>query len=194
MTTIFLLAGTSSRMGKNKLLLPYKDKYIFEHTLSSALLLSERIIAVLGSDEERMREALSGYNEVEIRVNKDYMEGQKKSTLTGLEGVCDDVAILPGDLPLLKKEDWTEGLRYLSLCMPSRPLFNGLIGNPVFIPQRMIKGLESTSKPFKEYLEDEGIHYYDASIGCAFDVDTPARYEALINDDLSIPDSDADIP
>ena len=71
MTTIFLLAGLSERMGKNKLLLPYNGKYLFESTLSSALTFSDRIIAVLGYEEEQIRKALTSYRDVEIRVNSD---------------------------------------------------------------------------------------------------------------------------
>ena len=80
-------------MGKNKLLLPYNGKYLFESTLSSALTFSDRIIAVLGYEEEQIRKALTSYRDVEIRVNSDYEKGQKSSTLVGLEGVWDDVAM-----------------------------------------------------------------------------------------------------
>lgn len=186
MTTIFLLAGLSERMGENKLLLPYKDKFLFESTLSSALSLSDRIIAVLGHDEGKIRKALSNYPDVEIRVNEHYEKGQKESTLVGLDGVRDDVAILPGDLPLLKEDDWVMGLRYLSLNIPARAGYEGAMGNPVFVPRRLKKGLETSSKPFKDYLEDEGIIIYPASIGCIFDIDTPERYRALLNGDTAI--------
>lgn len=189
MTTIFLLAGLSERMGKNKLLLPYNGKYLFESTLSSALTFSDRIIAVLGYEEEQIRKALASYRDVEIRVNSDYEKGQKSSTLVGLEGVWDDVAILPGDLPLLKDDDWTIGLRYLSLCLPSRPEYESIPGNPVFVPRRIKKGFEMSSKPFKEYLNDEGICLYPASIGCIYDIDTPERYQNLLNNDTTIPDA-----
>ncbi len=185
MTTIFLLAGLSSRMGENKLLLPYKGKHLFESTLSSALSLSDRIIAVLGHEENRMREALKNYD-VEIRVNKNYEKGQKESTLIGIDGIWDDIAILPGDLPLLKEEDWTVGLRYISLNLPARPCYEGVIGNPVFVPRRLKKGLEQSPKPFKEYLDDEGIHLYPASIGCVYDVDTKDRYRELLDLDKPI--------
>ena len=94
--------------------------------------------------------------------------------------VWDDVAILPGDLPLLKDDDWTIGLRYLSLCLPSRPEYESIPGNPVFVPRRIKKGLEMSSKPFKEYLNDEGICLYPASIGCIYDIDTPERYRDLL--------------
>ena len=185
MTTVFLLAGLSKRMGGNKLLLPYHGRYLFESTLESALTFSDRIIAVLGYEEERMRDALKGYD-IEIRVNRDYEQGQKSSTLIGLCGIWDDIAILPGDLPLLKKDDWVEGLRYISLNLPARPTFDGMAGHPVFVPRRLKKGLETSSKPFKVYLEDEGIYQYPASIGCIFDIDTKERYEELLDMDGTI--------
>ena len=185
MTTIFLLAGLSKRMGENKLLLPYKGRHLFESTLKSALALSDKIIAVLGHDEKRMREALKDYD-IEIRVNAGYEKGQRESTLVGLDGVWDDIAILPGDLPLLKEEDWVDGMRYISLNLPARPCYEETPGNPVFIPRRMKKGLETSSKPFKDYLEEQGIFHYSASKGCVFDIDTKERYEELLNLDGAI--------
>lgn len=185
MTTIFLLAGESKRMGDNKMLLPFKGKNLFESTLQSALSLSDRIIAVLGRDEERIKTVLKNYD-VEIRINRNYKEGQRSSILVGLEGIYDDVAILPGDLPLLKEEDWTMGLRYLSLCISSRPYHNGNPGHPVFIARRDLKGLETSSKPFKEYLEDIGIYKYDATVGAVFDIDTKEDFNRLLDNDSTI--------
>ncbi len=188
MTTIFLLAGLSERMGENKMLLPFNGRYLFESTLSSALAFSDRIIAVLGYEEERMRKALAGYD-VEIRVNREYRSGQKSSTLAGMDGINDDTAVLPGDLPLLKEEDWIMGMRYLSLNLPSRPEYEGTPGNPVFIPRRLKKSLEESSRPFREFLEDAGIYKYGASIGTVFDIDTKDRYQELIENYSTIPDA-----
>ena len=100
MTTILLLAGLSTRMGRNKLLLPYKGKALFEHPLAIAARHSDNVVCVLGYEKEKVKRILSSYD-VTMKYNPDFEKGQRSSTMAGLEGICDDVAILPGDLPLL---------------------------------------------------------------------------------------------
>ena len=105
MTTIVLAAGLSERMGKNKLLLPFMGEAIIAITVKNALSFSDRVIVVVGNEQERIRKALLGAN-VDFVFNKNYKEGQRTSALEGVKAVeDDDFSILPGDLPLLKKED-----------------------------------------------------------------------------------------
>ena len=71
MNTIVLAAGLSERMGKNKLLLPFRDEAIITTTVKNALSFSDRVIVVVGNEEDRIKEALSGLN-IDFVFNKNY--------------------------------------------------------------------------------------------------------------------------
>lgn len=184
MTTILLLAGLSLRMGRNKLLLPYKGKALFEHPLAVASRHSDNVVCVLGFERERIGKILSSYD-VTMKYNPEFESGQKSSTLVGLEGVCDDVAILPGDLPLLTDDDFENGQRLLDICAACRPVFDNIPGHPVFISKEKVNGLRTDPRPFKEFLADAGCRTYHGSYGTVFDTDTPERYNALFDGKLA---------
>ena len=185
MTTILLLAGLSRRMGRNKLLLPYKGRFLFEHTLEAALKGSDKVICVTGNDHEEVEEVLSHYD-VTVRFNPDYEKGQKGSTLAGLEGVDDDVAILAGDYPLLRAADIRKGFEMLKEHKAARPMYGDEPGHPVFMRSEMLKGLREDPRPFKVHLRECGIYRYQSSSACITDIDTPELYQALIDDKLTI--------
>lgn len=180
MTTILLLAGMSARMGKNKLLLPYGNKTVLEYPLKIALRHSNEVICVTGFERERVEKVLSAYD-VKIRYNPNFIDGQRGSTLLGLQDVHDDAAILFGDLPLITSDDFEKGCRLVKEFPYCRPIYNGTPGHPVFIAKEKINGLVSDTRPFKEFLKDAGCRFYPGSLGTVFDVDTPERYELLIN-------------
>ena len=105
MTTIVLAAGLSERMGRNKLLLPYKGEAIIVKTVRNALSFSDKVIVVTGNERERVEESLSSFP-LTFVYNENYRMGQRTSTIEGIKCVeNDDFSILPGDLPLLGKED-----------------------------------------------------------------------------------------
>lgn len=105
MTGIILAAGLSSRMGRNKLLLSFRDKTIIENTLAPVFEVAERGIVVTGFERERIEEKLENYD-VEFVYNPDYEKGQKGSSLRGVEAVGDDdFLILPGDCTEPQKLD-----------------------------------------------------------------------------------------
>ena len=188
MTVVLLAAGLSSRMGRNKLLLPYNDKTIIENTLSGVLALTERVIAVTGNMREDIERILAPYP-IETVFNPDYESGQLSSTLTGLGKVeDDDFAILPSDLPLLSMKDVEALFRGLEKSSIVRPVHNGIPGHPVCYRKENLHRLLSFGGTMKEYIKKEGVTRIPSSIGTVYDVDTPRRYDALsvFNGDLSV--------
>lgn len=184
MTTILLLAGLSTRMGRNKLLLPYKGKALFEHPLAIAARHSDNVVCVLGYEKEKVERILSSYD-VTMKYNPDFEKGQRSSTIAGLEGICDDVAILPGDLPLLTDDDFEKGKKLLGRCGACRPVFGKIPGHPVFVSKEKTNGLRNDPRPFKEFLADVGCLTYHGSYGTVFDTDIPELYQALLDDKLT---------
>lgn len=194
MTTVLLAAGLSSRMGRNKLLLPYNGKTIIENTLLSILPLSKKVIVVTGNEREKIEKLLMPYD-VEFVFNENYEKGQRGSTMRGLEHVGDDdFAILPSDLPLLSSEDASSLFDALNDFSIVRPVYNSIPGHPVCYRKENLEKLLSFQGTMKEYVKKEGVKLIPSSIGTVYDTDTPSRYSALLsfNGDLSILESNID--
>lgn len=180
MTTILLAAGLSSRMGRNKLLLPYNGSTIIENTLSSVLEVSERVIVVTGFEREKIEDKLKKYR-VEFVYNPDYEKGQRGSSIAGIKAIRDDdYAILPGDLPLLRADDIVPLIKALEEHSISRPVFHSIPGHPVCYRKENRDKLLSFEGTMKEYLKKEGIFNIPSSINTVYDTDTPEKYSSLL--------------
>lgn len=194
MTTILLAAGLSSRMGRNKLLLPFRGRTVIEKTLSSVLEVSEKVIVVTGFERERIESLLSSYG-VDFVYNPDYESGQRGSSMRGIDGVRDDdFAILPGDLPLLERSDITPLFSALESHSIVRPSYNSIPGHPVCYRKENREKLLSFEGTMKEYLKKEGIFNIPSSINTVYDTDTPEKYSDLLvyNGNLSVLENNID--
>ena len=183
MTTIVLAAGLSERMGKNKLLLPFMGEAIIAITVKNALSFSDRVIVVVGNEQERIRKALLGAN-VDFVFNKNYKEGQRTSALEGVKAVeDDDFSILPGDLPLLKKEDAINLFSKLNENSIVRCSFHNIPWHPVAYKKENRERLLAYPGSMKDYLKEMGFLSLPSSLGSIFDIDTPEKYQALLESD-----------
>ena len=183
MTTIVLAAGLSERMGKNKLLLPFMGEAIIAITVKNALSFSDRVIVVVGNEQERIRKALLGAN-VDFVFNKNYKEGQRTSALEGVKAVeDDDFSILPGDLPLLKKEDAINLFSKLNENSIARCSFHNIPRHPVAYKKENRERLLAYPGSMKDYLKEMGFLSLPSSLGSIFDIDTPEKYQALLESD-----------
>ena len=181
MTTIVLAAGLSSRMGQNKLLLPFKGSTILETTLKAIMPYSDRIIVITGHDKEKIEKLLRPYP-IMFVYNRCYKDGQRSSSLLGVENVSDDdFMIIPGDLPYIKSSDIEGVQNMLSKSSISRAMHNEEPGHPVAYRKENREKLLAFPGTMKEYLEASGYAKFVASIGSILDVDTPSRYESLIS-------------
>ena len=188
MTIIVLAAGLSSRMGENKLLLPYNGRPIIQSAVDTALSFSDDVIVVTGHERERVEEALSGFD-AKVIYCQNYMKGQKQSALCGLKASpSDDFAIVPGDLPLLSISDYEGTASLLSSHTISRAICSGIPGHPVMFRKEHRDRLLEFRGSFREYLSMYDVGRYNGSIGTVLDADTPSRYKAILsgNRDLSI--------
>lgn len=180
MTTILLAAGLSSRMGTNKLLLPFEDTTIIETTLKKIIPFSDRIIVVVGHEKDSLVNILSKYN-IDIIENIDYQNGQKSSTLAGIEQVKEDnFAILPGDLPLLSSSDIEGVFGLLENYSIARAYYKEIPGHPVVYRKENREKLLAFPGSMKEYLNTSSLGIYQGSLGAIFDIDTPESYKALL--------------
>jgi CTP:molybdopterin cytidylyltransferase MocA/xanthine/CO dehydrogenase XdhC/CoxF family maturation factor len=104
---VVLAAGTSTRMGKNKLALPLHGKPLVRHAVEAALTAAmDPVIVVVGHDAAVMRDALGGLP-VRFVQNDAFAEGLSTSLRVGIKSVpptCDGAMVLLGDMPSVTPE------------------------------------------------------------------------------------------
>ena len=193
---IILAAGTSSRMGHLKQLLPLGGKSILKHVIDTAL--SENFSAVYtvtGHESGRVQSELDVLDQRHHWVtNDDYLDGQSTSLKKVFQHIhpdFDNAMIFLGDMPFITSETaaliHSEGTDlYLQHDGPFmvRPKYDGKIGHPVFIGNindNLIEQLEGdagfrtlknifTAERFVD-VEDEGAN---------FDIDTRDQYKEAL--------------
>ena len=88
---IILAAGSSSRMGRPKQLLSFREQTVIECIVDSALNSSLcKVVVVLGHRAEELRPLLTG-RDVTVVLNSDYKRGQSSSIQAGLAAVREEV-------------------------------------------------------------------------------------------------------
>jgi molybdenum cofactor cytidylyltransferase len=100
---LLLAAGSSARMGRNKLLLRFGDESVIRRAVRRALDAGLEPLVVLGHEEGRVREELYGLP-CQTVVNPDWPLGKSASVRAGIAavppGTIAAVVILP-DMPLV---------------------------------------------------------------------------------------------
>jgi molybdenum cofactor cytidylyltransferase len=100
---VVLAAGASTRMGRNKLLLELDGETLVRRAVRAAVEAGlDRVVVVLGHDEERVRSELGGLA-CQIVVNADYARGAGTSVHAGVRQAADAdaVVIMLADMPLV---------------------------------------------------------------------------------------------
>jgi molybdenum cofactor cytidylyltransferase len=99
---IVLAAGQSRRMGRQKLLLPYRGKTIIRHIVDAILASRvDEIIVVTGHDKEKIIEELSDCP-LRFVANPDPQGDMLSSVRCGLQSLsspCRAILVAPGDHP-----------------------------------------------------------------------------------------------
>jgi molybdenum cofactor cytidylyltransferase len=83
---IILAAGSSSRLGQPKQILPYKDKNLLQHIIAEARKVALDVFVVLGSNQKIIKEKLE-HLPVQFFYNEDWETGMSSSIVCGLSGV-----------------------------------------------------------------------------------------------------------
>jgi len=189
---IILAAGSSSRMGSHKLLLPYKGQPIVNWVLGAACASqADPVIVIIGHEAQRVDAALRAERWFLAIHNPWYMDGMSTSLRLGLAATPNDVdaaIILLGDQPLV-----TPAIINAMIAESARApdaiiaaSYQGRRGNPVLFPRRYFAELETITgdeggrsvlvrHPDRVRLAESD----DALAG--FDVDTPEEYQTLIS-------------
>jgi molybdenum cofactor cytidylyltransferase len=204
--TIVLAAGSSSRMGAHKLLLPLGGQPLVAYAVTAACAsMAEPVVVVLGRAAEDVRAALPTGRYATV-VNPDYVAGMAGSLRAGLHtlrevtgGNVAGVLIALADQPLAGA-DLFDALLRAAAASPDRIIaasFGGRRGNPVVFPATLFGELERVEGDaggrgliarHSDLLRLVEWPYLRA----ALDVDRPSDYEQVVSLLASGPSSSAD--
>ncbi|HEY6577747.1 MAG TPA: nucleotidyltransferase family protein [Rhizomicrobium sp.] len=188
---IVLAAGTSSRMGHNKLLIELYGERLIRHVARAALASEARpLLVVTGNEAHRMEQALSGLD-LAIVHNPDFRGGLSTSLRAGvgvLPPTCDGALILLGDMPAITSACLDRLIAAFApevgraICVASH---GGKRGNPVLFARRFFPNLLET----KGDLGARWIVAQNSDVvteveadddGPLVDIDTPAALAAFL--------------
>jgi molybdenum cofactor cytidylyltransferase len=195
LTAIVLAAGSSRRMGKNKLLLPYRGgpllTYVTGNILSAKV---GPVIVVTGHDAGQIGEALKGL-QVQLVHNPQYDTGMTSSIQAGVSAaggdgymIClSDMALIrPGEYRLLKNA-FDKEYRRDKACI-IQPVYDNQTGNPVIFSAAWRQAILEHAGPegCKSILRKHTDNCYQVEMptsGILQDVDWPEDYDRLLGDD-----------
>jgi len=193
---IILAAGEASRMGKAKMLLPYKETTILAHLIEEVVAVEPTIVQLVTGHYHDLIQREVGLNKVDIIRNPNYQQGMSSSIQVGLTAilkVCSAInflVIVVSDQPffnrsillsLINKHQQTKKGIIAST-------YNGIKGTPVLLSSAYFnhlynltgdKGARVILQQFPE--EVETIEFESGEL----DIDTMEDYERFckkIND------------
>jgi CTP:molybdopterin cytidylyltransferase MocA len=188
---IVLAAGLSTRMGTQKLLLPFDDKTIVEKTLENILNSGiENIVVVLGANHSEIRDVLN-LLPVQTVINDQFKDGMHTSIIAGVKALPDDakaVMIFLGDQPFIPPitiqnviDAWnTSGKSIIiPLCDGKRghpPLYDTSLRDEILNLDREV-GLRSVALKFPDKICE--VETFCPTI--VRDIDTPEEYLRELN-------------
>jgi len=191
---VILGAGASSRMGRPKLLLPWRGTTVIGHLLSQWQELAARQIAVvlrardvaLTAELDRLH-----FSKSERIENPQPERGMFSSIVCaanwkGWQREISTWAIVLGDQPHLRAETLRELLAFSvqhadAICQPA---FGGRTGHPVILPRPAFGELRhsgaATLKDFLKHSARSRVQCPVADAGLSLDLDTPEDYKRLV--------------
>lgn len=104
---LMMAAGTSSRMGKPKQLLPWGNKTLIEYQITVLLETNQQVSVVLGAYAEKISKVIEKYP-IDIYVNENWKKGMGTSIAYGVK-------------QLIKKDPTVEGIL---ISLIDQPLIN----------------------------------------------------------------------
>jgi molybdenum cofactor cytidylyltransferase len=192
LSAIILAAGTSSRMGQAKQLLPLGSSTVLAQTLEHARAAGvDEVVLVLGSSAESIRHQLSPslLAGVKVVVNPSYEQGMASSLRAGLSALDPQSAaalIILGDQPFTPPQTLDRIIQaYRDSGAPIViPTWQGTRGNPVLLDRSVfseamaLEGDVGCRAIFGKHLE-EILNVEVEDKGVLLDIDDHEDYERL---------------
>tara|TARA_B100000809_G_scaffold263455_1_gene316753 strand:- start:163 stop:744 length:582 start_codon:yes stop_codon:yes gene_type:complete len=185
---VILSAGSSTRMGTAKQLLPIKDTTLLGLSITNALETNaNKVICVLGSNAETIKESISQFD-IEVTINNNHQEGLSSSIAKGLNYIenknFDAVLIMLGDQPKVDS-------KYLNILIRSfedNPTkitaseYSKNRGVPAIFPKSYFKQLQllKGDKGAKNFLNAHRTQIISLKSEKLIDIDTQEEYRNFL--------------
>ncbi|WP_422103954.1 nucleotidyltransferase family protein [Winogradskyella sp.] len=186
---LILAAGSSSRMGVLKQLLPLQKTTLLEYVIKNVKLTDvDKVYCVIGAKAESIAPYLKKH-QIEVIVNPNYQNGLSSSIKCGIERInrehIDAILITLGDQPLIPPAYFNELIATYK-AQQRKIVATDYIGNfgvPIVIPKRYFSDLTELKgdQGAKEFLNSQGDNIIGLKTETLFDVDTQEDYKELIN-------------
>jgi molybdenum cofactor cytidylyltransferase len=180
---VVLAAGRSSRMGSNKLLLPFDGGTVIETTLNA--LKGVATVVVTGHRPEELEAVLSRYG-VKVVHNPRHEEGMTTSFQAGLRAMdADAVFLVLGDQVGLSPKTLSTMIQVMvedEGALVVSPRYGERRGHPVLF-RRSLFGEILALGPGESLrdmvaMHEDGHRYVEGDVWTVIDMDTPEEYEA----------------
>lgn len=190
---VILAAGLSSRMKKNKLLLPLGETTVIEHVVKTVLSSKvDYVVVVSGRDHDFVRKLLK-YYPIRLLYNDQYEKGQSTSIIKGMETLprtgVEGVLFAMGDQPLITVEGLNTiidafALKKGKIIVPINSETNKkgapvLFDRSFFSEIKKIEGDQGGKVVIRQF-PDEVFECEIQSSEFFDDIDTEEAYEAII--------------
>ncbi|MDE2446371.1 MAG: molybdopterin-binding/glycosyltransferase family 2 protein [Alphaproteobacteria bacterium] len=187
---LVLAAGTSSRMGRNKLLEPFQGQAMVGATVARVKAsVVDEVMVVTGHQAEDVRAALAGHD-VTFVHNSDFAQGLSTSLKAGVAALRDHVdAILVclGDMPLIEARDINAMIAAYNVAEERHvvvPVHGRRYGNPILWGSAHFDALmacegDRGARGLLERLAGEVVEIEINHPGVVMDADTPEALAAM---------------
>lgn len=191
-TAIVLAAGLSSRMGHNKLLLPWKSTTVIGWVITQLQKSGmDSIILVTGRDHEKIERETAAPGVRHIH-NERFTDGEMLHSLqcglSTLPKLCKAVLVVLGDQPFIEGDTVLLLLRELGTKPESKviiPSYHNKRGHPILIAKSLFEEIVALKPPdtlrtFLNRHNDEINYVVVESSSVLYDLDTPKDYQRVI--------------
>ena len=189
-SAIIMASGFSSRMGENKLLMKYNDKFLIEYTLDtiSKCNFKDRVIVTQYKAIKEIGDKLN----FKVVINQQPNKGQSESIKLGIKNCKESEGYMffVGDQPLLSKDDieklievFNEDTNYIVI-----PKYKEYCGNPVIYPKKYkedILNLEGDKGGKSIIKSSTKIKYVNVCKNTLFDIDNIDDFKNLLKREIS---------
>lgn len=183
---IILAAGSSTRMGSQKMLLPFGRSTILETVIQNCLQSSvESVMVVLGANQDEIHKIIKPLP-VEVCINKDHLSGMLSSVICGFNALPDDTGtalVFLGDQPGIspKVTDQVIEAYNQSLHGIVIPITSHRRGHPLLVDFKYKReigrlDLEKGLRALMHHFPEDVLEVEVDDAGILMDIDTPEDY------------------
>lgn len=190
---IILAAGSSTRMGAQKMLLPYGESTILETVIQNTLTSSvDSVMVVLGANHTEILEVINPLP-VETCINTNHLSGMLSSVVCGFNALPDDTStalVFLGDQPGIPPEvtdavisAYNESLHGIVI-----PVTNHRRGHPLLVDFKYKRDigrldLEQGLRALMHHFPEDVLEVEVDDAGILTDIDTPEDYNRILKAD-----------